>query len=162
MEAKLTGGRLCGWATEIFGTLVDASLEESCLRPALAANDLLVEYCLVEIDRRLFIDVDARQSGRCGRWLSVVATLEVAMLSVRVVVDRDRDPLCRRTFLRGEKEDWNDCHTSGAIAAEMLGSPVSANCRTIAVCQRHQAAKRESENQITRERKQALICCKIG
>jgi len=117
--------------------LADENLEESCLSPTLMVEDLLVEYCLVDVERRLFIGVDARQSGRYGLWPSwnaldiscgfikalprtVVATLEAAMLSVLVVVDRDRDSLCRRRFLRGENEDWSDCQTSGAIAADMF------------------------------------------
>lgn len=78
--------------------LKEESLEDSCLSPIVEAGDLAVEYCLVERERRLFIGVDARQSGRCGRWPSymlldishdcaqilprtVVTTLDAAMLS---------------------------------------------------------------------------------
>lgn len=151
----------------VFGVLGDETLEDKCLSPMLEAADLDIEYCRVESDRRVFIGVDARQSGRCGRWpscnlldvscpnivplpLTVVAILPAAMLSALVLVDRERDNLWRRMFLRGEREDWRDCHTSGTTAAgidcdglvstlrmtgdilHLTGKPERAVCRSIA------------------------------
>ena len=173
-DARPVCVRRCGWKVIVFEGREDGRLEDESLKPMAAdVVCLCVVYWRVERDRRLLIGVDARQSGRCGRWpscilldmscpldapltLTVVAILVAAMLSALVLVDR------RRVFLRGEREDRSDCHTSGPSAAVIdcgglvsnlritldmrhrTGNAVSVVCRTIARCQRHQAATRES------------------
>lgn len=105
------------------------------------SGDLRVEYCLVENARRLSIGIETKQSGSCGRptlltlaavpesllfSLTVrVASLEVAISFLLLVVDIERENLNRRSLLlRGERFDCIDCHKSGTIAAVTFCIPI--------------------------------------
>lgn len=114
----------------LFGGVIDlfgSTSVENCLR-VVKAGVVFVEYGLVvAIERRLFMGVEARKSGRCGRWPSAPATaLFVAMLSEEIFREIFREALERRTVVSGEVEDWSDCRISGTMADVLGNAPKTA------------------------------------
>lgn len=157
-------------------TLVCWAAADKCRCVVVASGGVAVEYCLLDRKRRLLIGVEARHSGRRGRWPNWYmlvtrlptflssptvwnAGIFTAVSSALLYVELDLDILCRRIFLSGENEDCRDCHTSGAIMdADCIDRVSETSAITARALRTGKAFMAGSSTIVEGQRHQAAVC----